>query len=249
MIVHDAKGHPGDSNGMIRRWLLREANAVDHIITLSHAVANQLIDRGVPGENVSVLFHPDLNYGGIAQPCESNTGPLRLLFFGRILPYKGLELLLNAVEKLRRDGVAVSLDAYGDGKIRRATRARLVSLGGKVENRWLEHRELKKVLSRYDLVVAPYIEASQSGVVAAAFGAGLPVVATPVGGLVEQVADNMTGIIADSVSAAAVAAAIRKVADDRGLLGRLHRGVIAQREKRSIELFFDKICEIARCTK
>lgn len=247
-VVHDAHGHPGDLSGLATPWLLREAAAADHIITLSQAVAGQLVARGTPKEKLSVLFHPDLSYGPIAGPISNHAGPLRILFFGRILRYKGLELLLDAIESLRARDVALSLDIYGEGRIKTATRARLSALGAKVENRWLDHREFKEILSCYDLVAVPHIEASQSGVVAAAFGAGLPVVATPVGGLVEQITRDVTGVIADSVTASALATAIRKVADDRALLARLQRGVIAQREERSIERFFDKVCEIALCT-
>ena len=246
-IIHDAKPHLGDRKGLVNGWLLREADAADHVITLSDFVASQLIARGLPRMKVSALFHPDLNYGCVSGCRSDASEPLRVLFFGRILPYKGLDLLLDAIECLQRSGVAVRLDVYGDGKIKPATRARLLALGSRIENRWLEHSEFKAILSEYDVVVASHIEASQSGVVAAAFGAGLPVVATPVGGLVEQVTPGVTGIVAESVSAPALAAAIRMVADDRSLLTHFRRGIVGRRNERSMELFFDKVCEIALC--
>lgn len=125
--------------------------------------------------------------------------------------------------------------------------ARLLGLGSKIENRWLQHREFKSILPRYDVVAVSHIEASQSGVVAAAFGAGLPVVATPVGGLVEQVTTGVTGIIAESVSASALATALRTLVDDRSLLARFRRGIASRRAERSMERFYDKVCEIALC--
>ena len=101
------------------------------------------------------------------------------------------------------------------------------------------------MLSRYDLVVAAHTEASQSGVIAAAFGAGLPVVTTPVGGLVEQVTHGVTGMIAASASARAIADAVRTIAQDMSLLGRLRHGVHATHPERSTARFFDELCDIA----
>jgi len=224
---------------------MREAAQADHVITLTETVARRLtIARGIPEKKISVLFHPDLTYGP-ARNFDAAGGPLRVLFFGRILPYKGLDLLVAAIERLRQEGLPVELGVFGRGEIKPNIRARLSALGAEVENRWLHHNEFEAIFSRYQLVVAPHIEASQSGVIAAAFGSCLPVVATPVGGLVEQVTPNVTGIIADSVSVDGLSSAIRKVAEDRAFLARLQRGIAETRQERSMERFFDRIAEIA----
>jgi glycosyltransferase involved in cell wall biosynthesis len=245
-VIHDAESHPGDRFGLINRWLLREAAAADHVITLSDAVACRLVAaRKIPEKKITVLFHPDLNYGARFRPGESQGGPLRILFLGRILPYKGLDVFVDAAARLRRDGVRLNVGVVGDGKIEPVIRAKLSALGAEIENRWIRHDEFGGVLSRYDVVVASHTEASQSGVVAAAFGAGLPVVVTPVGGLVEQVSHNVTGLIAESATAPAVAEAIRKLAENPALVAGLRRGIAARREERSIERFFDEICDIS----
>src|SRR5262249_40033705 len=74
-------------------------------------------------------------------------------------------------------------------------------------------------------------------------------VATPVGGLVEQVAHNVTGVVAKSATVSAFADAIRTLAENRGLLAQLRRGIVAQREDRPIERFVNKICDIALCRR
>jgi hypothetical protein len=53
--------------------------------------------------------------------------------------------------------------------------ARLEGIKAEVINRWLDEDEIATILGRHDVLVAFHIEASQSGVVAAALGAGLPV--------------------------------------------------------------------------
>jgi glycosyltransferase involved in cell wall biosynthesis len=243
-IIHDADPHPGDRHRWLHRWLLREAAAADQVITLSRAVSRRLIARGIPEEKISVLFHPDLDYGHFGSR-ENPHEPLRVLFLGRILPYKGLALFVDALDCLRASGMPVKAGVFGQGKIKDGLRLRLSALEAEVENRWLTHQEFAAVLSRYDLVVAAHTEASQSGVIAAAFGAGLPVVTTPVGGLVEQVTHGVTGMIAASASAHAIADAVRTIAQDMSLLGRLRHGVRATHPERSTARFFDELCDIA----
>ena len=74
--------------------------------------------------------------------------------------------------------------------------ARLEAIGAEVVNCWLDASEIGPVLARYHAVVLSHTDASQSGVAAAAIGAGVPVVAMPVGGLIEQVVDGVTGLVA-----------------------------------------------------
>ena len=62
--------------------------------------------------------------------------------------------------------------------------------------------------------MAPYIEASQSGVVAVALGRGKPVIVTPVGGLPEQVRHNVTGLVAQETSATALATSILRFVEE-----------------------------------
>jgi glycosyltransferase involved in cell wall biosynthesis len=246
VVVHDAAAHPGDPYGLVHRWCLREAVAADHVVTLSAFVARQLTARlGIPTEKISTLFHPDIRYGAASARTDNAAGPLRILFIGRLLPYKGLALLMEAVESLRRDGVPLTLGVFGRGPIEISLRERLSRLDAEVVNRWLDHDEFGAIFSRHDLVVAAHTEGSQSGIVAAALGAGVPVVVTPVGGLVEQVVPGVTGIVAESVSSRAVAEAIRKIAADRMLLARLRDDIAATRGERSPERFFDAICRIA----
>ncbi len=62
---------------------------------------------------------------------------------------------------------------------------------------WLSHAETQELLRSHDVMIAPYREASQSGVVAEALAWGLPVVATPVGALAEQIGDGRAGWLSD----------------------------------------------------
>src|SRR5262249_36459532 len=149
-------------------------------------------------DRLSTLFHPDLHFAGphIQRQSPARGTPLRLLFLGRIMPYKGLSLFLDTVARLRAEGIAVCPGGFGEGPIESHAQ-RMAEMGVTLLNRRLSDQEVGDALLRYDALVASHIEASQSGVVAAALGAGLPCVVTPVGGLIEQIADGETGIVAD----------------------------------------------------
>ena len=77
-------------------------------------------------------------------------------------------------------------------------------------NRYLPNEELESYLTAADLVVLPYISASQSGILQLAFSSLTPVIVTDVGGLPEVVKDGHTGYIVPSRSSDALAKAIVK---------------------------------------
>ena len=241
-VIHDAHGHPGDRTRYLMKWLRREARLADRVITLSRTVADRLVTLGaVPADRIRTLFHPDLTYGSLLASRERDrNAPLKLLFFGRILKYKGLPLLLEAVEMLRATGVYVRLGVAGAGDIR-SERWRLEALGAEIHNRWLEDAEVGPLLARYDAIVVPYIEASQSGVVATAFGNCMPVIATPVGAIPEQVIDGKTGVLANRMTQCALAEAIHRLAVDPELYKNISAHLTTTAEDRSMARFVDEI--------
>lgn len=250
VIIHDARPHPGDRTALVTRWLLRDAFLADRVFTLSGAVADDLVRRGVPAGRIVRSFHPDLHYAGAPDPIGSAAaasadergggrragGPLRVLFFGRILAYKGLPLFLDALERVAAAGVPVEASLVGEGEIGPEA-GRLARLGVDVVNRWVDDAEIAAIFRRHDVVALTYTEASQSGVVSAAAAQGVPAVVTPVGGLVEQVADGTTGLVASAVTGEAVAAALARLAGDRPLLGHLRQQLAAAAEARSSRRF------------
>jgi glycosyltransferase involved in cell wall biosynthesis len=249
-VLHDADSHPRDRSGVVTPFLRRAAYQADHVVTLSHAVGRRLLARGrIPPGRLSALFHPDLHFADrhIQRQLPSAGTPLRLLFLGRIMTYKGLPLFLDTVDRLRAEGVAVSAGVFGDGPIEIHAQ-RTMDLGVELINRRLSDDEVGEVLLRYDALVASHIEASQSGVVAAALGAGLPCVVTPVGGLVEQIGDGETGIIADEITASALSAAVRRLFFTPNLYFTICRNIALRRGQRSMSRFLAECVRVAAGT-
>lgn len=244
-VIHDADPHPGDPTAWLTRWLARDADHADVAIALSGSVAKKLAGRRrVPTSHVVQLSHPDLSGRDDDAPgavrVHPRGRPLRVLFFGRIMAYKGLDLLVAAVEQLRARGIAVDLGVAGEGPLD-GLAPRLAALGAEVINRWLPIEDVTALLARYDVVACSHIEASQSGVAALAFGNGLPVVATPVGGMREQVVTGQTGVLAERVDAAAFADAVAGLALEPTLFDAIARNLAATRHLRSMDTFVERL--------
>lgn len=135
-----------------------------------------------------------------------------LLFFGFVRPYKGLEYLIQALP-LVLEQLPVRLLVVGEFWSSPAfyeRYAREFGVEGAITfvNRYVPNEELRPYFDLSDVVVLPYISATQSAVVQLAFGFGKPVITTRVGGLHEAVADGVTGLIVPPQDERALAAAI-----------------------------------------
>lgn len=240
-IIHDFVSHPGDHRtAWVKALIDRPMRQADVVLTLSASVSDRLLAAGnIPRHKLVTLFHPDLEFGAIKAVDRPKPGaPLRLLFFGRIMPYKGLPLFLDAVDLLRAEGLPVEVGVFGEGALGRSAE-RLAAMKAEVVNRWLSNAEIAALLPRYHAMVLAHTAASQSGVAATALGAGLPVVATPVGGLTEQIIDGQTGAIAGEVSAPALAAAAKRLLLDPVFYRSVHDQILQSRDRRSVGRFVE----------
>ena len=153
-------------------------------------------------------------------------------------------IFLDAVDALRARGTRVEVGVFGEGSLG-ADADRLRHPDCEVVNRWLSEEEIAQALARYQVVVASHIEASQSGVVAAAFGALRPVVVTPVGALSEQVIDGVTGAVASDIEGKAVADAILRLTGDPARYQRIVGNIQEMGSQRSVEAFIAAIARAA----
>jgi glycosyltransferase involved in cell wall biosynthesis len=207
VVVHDAQRHPGDTFPLqmaLQRWLLRGASM---LFALSTHVSAQLRARGFGGDfPLRLASLPPFVFWPPPPAVGAHDGPLRLLSFGRLLPYKGLDLLADALALLgARDDMVVRVVGSGPegpelGRLRAIPNVT-------VENRWVPESELGELLGWADVLVLSHREASQSGVAAAAIAARRWVVSTRVGGLTEQLQGQDMAILCEP-NAASLAAAL-----------------------------------------
>ena len=241
-ILHDASPHPGDYRSSAVDWVARRTlRQADLVLTLSGTVAKSIdAMKVVPPGRVVPIFHPDLDFGACRRRIAPQPGePLRLAFFGRIMAYKGLPIFLDMVEELRSQGIAVEAAVCGEGTLG-SSAERLRSLGVEVINRWLNEDEIAGLLLRSHAMVLSHIEASQSGVAAAAFGAGLPVIATPTGGILEQVENEVTGVVAARADGPALAVAAKRLLCCPSLYYSICDNIETLKPNRSMSRFIDE---------
>jgi glycosyltransferase involved in cell wall biosynthesis len=206
-------------------------HAYTGLMTYSSSVASLMRARVRRPELIFETVHG--SYGTrqpVPAPRPAAPSPAVVGFFGRILRYKGIDRLADAVALLRAEGRAVELRVHGRGRITADLADRLRRAGAVVDNRWIDEADVADVVASFDVVAIPYSEASQSGVVGYAMNAGVPVVTTPHPGLLEQVVAPGVGIAARDLTPAAFAAALAEVIDDDSLYARLStEGPIAAR--------------------
>jgi glycosyltransferase involved in cell wall biosynthesis len=119
-------------------------------------------------------------------------------------------------------------------------------LGAEVINRWLSDAETDELLARYDAMACSHVEASQSGVAALAFGNCMPVIATPVGGLSEQVIFGRTGVLAAAATPQAFADAVHQLVTIPNLYDQISAQLMQTREQRSMHKFLTELVELQR---
>lgn len=140
------------------------------------------------------------------------TGKRVLLFFGFIRAYKGLQYLLEAIEKLPVTDAyhLLVVGEFYEPPSDYPALARLVSENRlTLVDRYVANEEVPKYFAATDLLVAPYVTATQSGVIQIAYSFDVPVIATRVGGLPEVVDDGATGFLVSPRSSEALVTAIQ----------------------------------------
>lgn len=231
VTVHDVSPHPGDEGQgtrlqrLVRHRLIRDADAVVvHGKTLAELAAT------APWHTPSQVLR-SIPHGALEQPVSVTPIPARptLLFFGRIERYKGLDVLISAVELAAEKVPELQLIIAGRGPDVDRCRS-LVTRPELFEWRvgFIDDAELPLLFSEAALVCLPYIEASQSGVVPLAFANGRPVIASAVGGLPEAVSPGVTGLLVEASNTAALAAAIADAFSDAARLQRMGEAALCE---------------------
>jgi GT2 family glycosyltransferase/glycosyltransferase involved in cell wall biosynthesis len=155
---------------------------------------------------------------------------VRLGFAGGLQPTKGADILIDALEQLPRGRVVVDVlgssgGYHGDRRFADALTARL---GHQAIRRLgsVSHERMPAILEDIDVLVVPstWIE-NAPFIIREAFAAGVPVIASNLGGMAEMVRDGVDGLLFPAGDPAALAAAVRRLIDEPDLLARLRAGI------------------------
>ena len=229
VTVHDAVIHIGE-NKWIGDWLtFRMIAMADDVVVLSRH-AEELMRLRLRGQKpLHVLENGLIVNADTPSPpkklsCASE--PLKLLFFGRIIAYKGLDLLLEAIRLVReRGGPRIHLTIAGSGDLS-PYRSSIESLGDVSLHvgGWMSDVERDQYFAAADVQVVPYIDTSVSGVVLTGMWAGMATIATPLPAFADYLEEGVNALFSKSISAVGLAEVIVRLAEDRDLLANLAIG-------------------------
>ena len=201
----------------LTRMVLKRA---DGYIVQSHLDEKDLLTVK-PDANYVVTPHPTYNAFKMKNMSRAEARELlavghdspMLLFFGFVREYKGLKYLLDALPEVKKRIPDISLwvvGDFGDDKdvyLEQIERNRIGDNIRLVEG-YVPDQEVEKYFAAADLVVLPYVSATQSGIVQIAYGFDKPVVVTDVGGLPDVVRHRETGYVVPSGNAQEIARAV-----------------------------------------
>jgi glycosyltransferase involved in cell wall biosynthesis len=191
---HNILPHEGSP---LDRLLLKYAFApANHFITHSIKDQKDLLTI-VPGKDSIVSSLPSVDE--FCNPGKRTRNGRTILFFGKVRKYKGLGVLLRAMPKVLSQ-VECELLIVGEfydpvDKYLRLIRECGIGQHVRVENRYALNEEVPGIFEQADVLVLPYVSATQSGVARIAFSNGLPVIASRTGGLSEAVIENVNGLL------------------------------------------------------
>lgn len=171
-----------------------------------------------------------------------------LLFFGYIRPYKGVRVLLEAFARAVRE-MELTLLLVGEFYEEREPYDELIArlgIGDRIVlvDRYVPNEDVELYFEAADLVVLPYLSATQSGIVQVAYGFDTPVIVTAVGGLPDVVSDGKTGLIVPPGDSAALASAIADFFN-RHSAEEMAAGIAACKERFSWERCVQVLLELA----
>lgn len=226
VTIHDGQPHTGERNW--RCTFVRNVMKcyVKKFILLNQAEKNVFSNGyGVPMNHIygSRLGYYDMlhSYGDPSVKKQNY-----ILFFGRISPYKGVEYLLKAMEKVHEKHSDVKLIIAGKPNYDIQWEVYCGIDYIEIRDRFIELDELADLIRGAKFTVCPYTDATQSGVVYSSFALNTPVIATRVGGLPEMIDDGVTGIIVPPKDEKSLADAMLYYLDNPEYL-RLHSENIA----------------------
>jgi len=225
VTAHNVVSH--ETFPVTRNALLKIYRKADRIIV--HAKQNKTDLNSqfqIELDKIEVIPHGNYEFANPAgkKPPQLKDNPnFNLLFFGFIRPYKGLDVLLDALKIVIEKNPQVRLQIAGKSKEPFQKYQQMIDTLDLADHislhlDYVAIPEMESFFENSDIVVLPYKRISQSGIIFLAYAFGKPVIATSVGGLPEVVYDGQSGLLVPAEDAAALAKAILQLTSDRNQL-------------------------------
>lgn len=232
-------------------------NACDGFVTMSKAVMKDL-EKFTKTPHKKYLLHPlytsfgeKLNKLDARKALGLPEDKQLVLFFGLIRNYKGLDMLLDAMNELKTNpniNLLIAGEFYEDKQpyldlIKKYNIENQVILHGK----FIANEDVKLYFSATDLVALPYRSATQSGVTQVSFHFEVPTLVTNVGGLGEIIPDKVAGYVVES-NGKAIAEGIKDYFENNRMPSFVE-GMKKEKQKYDWKIFVDEVIDLYQSTK
>ncbi|CAN5632111.1 hypothetical protein BH24ACT22_BH24ACT22_14720 [soil metagenome] len=210
-------------------YVREKMQSVDHVLAYTHLTRDLLQTNGLGAGKTSVSpYGIDVSDAAPARERRQPSPTLRVGFVGTLAPHKGPDLPVRAFRAA--PDLDATLAVYGNSEGYEDYAEELRSLAG--DDRRVEFRgtfsleELGSVFSEIDMLVVPsrWYE-NAPGVIFEAFAAGVPVIATNLGGMSEFVRPEENGLLFGLEDVEGLACQLNRLAGEPGLLERLREGI------------------------
>lgn len=198
----------------------RVFDSMDALICHSQTGARRMEEVvGIDREKIHVIPHGSFDYltelpdeAPLPKELEGASGPV-ILFFGLLRPYKGVDVLLDAFASVE----GAELWIVGNPRMdMTGLRARAEKLGGRVRwlSRFVDDSELPAIMRAADVLVLPYRDGEQSGVLYAGLAFEKPMVISDVGGLGDVAREHDAALLVQPGDVDGLASALSELAAD-----------------------------------
>jgi len=201
-----------------------------HIFAVSRDIERRLSEGfGVPGQKISVVSCgvDSEHFCPLPEPLAVGPGGPKFLFVGDMVPAKGVAELIDAALALHRAGHCFSLDMVGDGPLVEALRKRADEAGATEHIRWhgtVPRARVAALINGAHCLILPSYNEGTPVCVMEALSSGVPVIASDVGGIPDQIEPERTGLLIAPKDVDALSTAMGRVITEDGLLARLTAG-------------------------
>lgn len=201
--VHDPVAHSGEQNSgyvIMRKILFSKIAAFATFSEYSRQLFEKVFYPKVPVADLRLVPYYSYAALGTKKIPEINTLPTEkvLLFFGRLSPYKGIDELLRAFSKVVQIFPEIKLVLAGKGNYTYQLPEELVGSSSVITiNRFIAESEIKSLFEQADVLICPYRDATQSGVLMTAAAFKTPVIVSNVGALSEYIKEGGKGYVYD----------------------------------------------------
>ncbi len=179
VTVHDYKTHIGERSRTVE-WVQKlTMSLATNLVFLSQSETDKAVKGKFNNNKIFHLPHPNFDVESINKLPHNNKP--NILFIGRLKEYKGFNLLIDSIKDLDIEKLTIA----GQGKTPLKSNGKI-----KIINGYINDDKLEYLLDTHEILVLPYLEATQSGVLSLGFSKNMVMVVSDQPGLREQISDK-----------------------------------------------------------